>query len=133
MTTRNGYLRLPTLGLLAMLGLTLAGCAAQSSAPGAQPGGVVQGAKGHALDENLNGFLAQSPAGSVISLAESPWGANVEVIADERYLAASGRECRKLRITTSSGSARQAVACETASGWESRRLVTEGTGSGGVR
>lgn len=131
MTTLNGYLRPAALGLLAALGLALAGCAAPGAQPG--PGGVVQGAKGHALDETLNGFLAQSPAGAVVSLAESPWGAGVEVIADERYLAASGRECRKLRIITGSGSARQAVACETAGGWESRRLVTQGTGSGGVR
>lgn len=131
MTTRNGYLRRSALGVFTLLGLALAGCAAPGGQPG--PGSVIQGAPGRALDENLNGFLAQAPAGSVITLAESPWGANVEVIADERYLAASGRECRKLRITTSSGSARQAVACETASGWESRRLVTQATGSGGVR
>jgi len=131
MTTRNGYLRRSALGVFTLLGLALAGCAAPGGQPG--PGSVIQGAKGHALDENLNGFLAQSPAGSVISLAESPWGANVDVVADEPYYAASGRECRKLQVMAASGTVRQAVACETASGWESRRLITEAASARGTR
>ena len=42
-------------------------------------------------DENLNGFLAQAPAGAVLNLVQSPWGDNVEIVADAPYLAASGR------------------------------------------
>lgn len=129
MTAPNRYLRPGALGLIAVLGLALAGCAA----PGAQPGGVAHSTQGDALDENLNGFLAQAPAGAVISLAESPWGENVEVIADEGYFSASGRECRKLQIMSGSDSVRQAVACETSDGWESRRLVTESTTAGRIR
>lgn len=129
MTAPTRYLRPAALGLIAMLGLALAGCAA----PGAQPGGVAHTTQGDALDENLNGFLAQSPAGAVISLDESPWGENVEVIADERYFSASGRECRQLQVMSGSDSVRRAVACETDSGWESRRLITESTTAGRIR
>ncbi|WP_416137650.1 DVU3141 family protein [Halomonas sp. HK25] len=130
MTTRNGYLRISSLGVFAVLSLTLAGCATQGAGSGP---GTVQGAQGHALDENLNGFLAQAPAGAVISVAESHWGPNVEVIADESYFSASGRECRQLRVMASSGATHQAVACETASGWESRRLITDSSSTGGNR
>ncbi|MGM1053159.1 MAG: DVU3141 family protein [Pseudomonadota bacterium] len=132
MTTRTGYLRRSALGLLAMAGLALAGCASQGGMSGSQPGGTVQGAQGHVLDENLNGFLAQAPAGAAISVAESPWGANVDVIADEPYFAASGRECRKLRVMSASGTVRQAVACEAASGWHARRLVTDSQATSGA-
>jgi hypothetical protein len=130
MTICNGYLRGPALGLIAMLGLSLAGCATQGAYDGPPAGGTVQGAQGTPLDENLNGFLAQAPAGAVISLAESPWGAGVEVIADEPYHAASGRECRQLRVMASDGATRQAVACQAADGgWEARRLVTDSLAS----
>lgn len=94
-------------------------------------GGTVSGARGTALDENLNGFLAQAPAGAVVSLAESPWGANVEITADAPYFAASGRECRKLTILRANDSTRQVVACETPDGWQSGRLVTEATANTG--
>ncbi|GHE20576.1 hypothetical protein GCM10017767_10970 [Halomonas urumqiensis] len=114
-----------------MLGLALTGCAAQSGMSDLSAGGTVSGAPGTALDENLNGFLAQAPAGAVVNLAESPWGANVEVIADAPYFSASGRECRKLRIVTANASNRQAVACETAEGWQARRLVTDATATTG--
>lgn len=132
MTICTGYLRRSALGLFAVLGLTLAGCATQGSLSGPPPGGTVQGAQGHVLDENLNGFLAQAPAGAVISLAESPWGASVDIIADEPYYAASGRQCRRLQVMSTSGAIRQAVACEAVSGWQARRLVTSSHATSGA-
>lgn len=130
MTTPNRYRHSAVLGLVAVLGLALAGCAAQGPAPGSS----THSASGDTLGDNLNGFLSQSPAGAIINLAESPWGSDVEVIADERYFAASGRECRQLRIVDGEGrNTRRAVACDTGSGWETRRLVTESTVTGGVR
>ena len=117
---------------LAMMA-ALAGCAIQPGSSASASGSLVSGGQGHALDDNLSGFLAQAPAGAVMSLAESPWGANADVIADEPYFAASGRECRQLQIISGGDSARQAVACETSNGWESRRLVTESTTTGRVR
>jgi len=75
-------------------------------------------------DENLNGFLAQAPAGAVLKLVQSPWGDNVEIVADAPYLAASGRECRKLRvIEQGSGAARTALTCATPNGWVNQRML----------
>ena len=75
-------------------------------------------------DENLNGFLAQAPAGAVLNLVQSPWGDNVEIVADAPYLAASGRECRKLRvIEQGSGAARTALTCATPNGWVNQRML----------
>ncbi|MFC7367403.1 MULTISPECIES: DVU3141 family protein [Vreelandella] len=75
-------------------------------------------------DDTLNGFLSQAPAGGVLNVAQSPWGDNVQLTADAPYLAASGRECRQLRVTEPTGSTRAALACETPNGWVHQRLVT---------
>ncbi|WP_434986180.1 DVU3141 family protein [Vreelandella zhaodongensis] len=75
-------------------------------------------------DDNLNGFLSQAPAGGVLSVASSPWGNNVQLLADAPYLAASGRECRQVRVTQQNGSSRAALTCETPNGWVHQRLVT---------
>lgn len=113
-----------------VIALLLGGCAATG---GGQPGSVIQGGQGQALDENLNGFLTQAPGGAVITLVESPWGRDVEVVADEPYHSASGRECRRLSVTSASAGPQQAVACETAQGWETQRLVTEMLSTGSTR
>ncbi|MDX1714761.1 DVU3141 family protein [Vreelandella venusta] len=76
-------------------------------------------------DDNLNGFLSQAPAGAVMNLVYSPWGDNVEIIADAPYLAASGRECRRLRVVESgSGAAGTALTCETPNGWVNQRVLS---------
>ena len=137
MTTRNGYLRRSALGLLAVAGLALGGCASPGSMPGTSADGTVQSARATQLDETLSGFLAQAPAGAVVALAESPWGRDVEVIADAPYYAASGRECRHLRIVSArDDGTHQAVACHGTSGWQAQRLVTDSlstSGTGGAR
>lgn len=77
-------------------------------------------------DESLNSFLSEAPASGILNLARSPWGDNVEIVADESYLAASGRECRKLRVVAAGGgSARTALVCETPNGWVNQRVVTQ--------
>ncbi|MGO3699101.1 MULTISPECIES: DVU3141 family protein [Halomonas] len=78
------------------------------------------------LDERVNGFLDQTPAGGVISVANSPWGDNVEIVADESYLAASGRECRRLQVIGMSGEARRALVCKASSEeWVNQRVITQ--------
>lgn len=116
----------PRLALVAVLSLVLAGCAA-SGGTATQPGGTVRGSQGTALGDDLSGFLARSPAGAVVNLADSPLGENIEVVAEAPYYAASGRECRRLQVEAADGPSRQVVACESAQGWETRRLVTEAT------
>lgn len=76
-------------------------------------------------DESLNDFLSRSPAGAVLNVTRSPWGHNVEVVADAPYLAASGRECRKLRVVEMGSNARTALVCETPDGWVNQRVVTQ--------
>ena len=76
-------------------------------------------------DEALNRFLSQAPASGIHSMVRSPWGDNVEIIADSTYLAASGRPCRQLRVVAAGGNAQAALVCETPNGWVSQRLVTQ--------
>ena len=79
--------------------------------------------------DNVNGgFLTQAPAGAVLNVPESPWGNNVEVVADDAYLAASGRECRKLTVVAvDANNARSALVCKTPNGWVNQRVVTQTT------
>ncbi|RTQ97932.1 DVU3141 family protein [Halomonas nitroreducens] len=116
--------------LLVVLSLGLSGCSSLSATPPAETGSVMAGgAHGRALDANLSGFLAQSAPEAVTTLATSPWGPGVTVRAEAPYHAASGRTCRRLHIEGGgSGQARQAVACESPDGWQSRRLVTQSAG-----
>ncbi|WP_447926377.1 DVU3141 family protein [Vreelandella sp. EE27] len=76
-------------------------------------------------NDTINGFLEQSPAGGVVSAANSPWGNNVEIVADQPYLAASGRECRRLQIIATQGENSRALACKTPQGWVNQRVVTQ--------
>lgn len=74
---------------------------------------------------DLNGFLEQAPAGGVLTLSESPWGKDVEIVADEPYFAASGRECRQLRIVSSDASTKSALVCKSSHGWVKQRSITQ--------
>lgn len=74
---------------------------------------------------DLNGFLEQAPAGGVLTLSVSPWGENVDIIADEAYFAASGRACRKLRIVSGYDTMQKALVCKSANGWVKQRSVTQ--------
>ncbi|ATH79339.1 MULTISPECIES: DVU3141 family protein [Halomonadaceae] len=122
----------PARMLLAAVSLTLlSGCATQyPSGSGQQsPQYVLTDDAAKLLeDEALNRFLTQSPASGVHTAARTPWGDNVEIIADAPYLAASGRKCRQLQVMEPGGSVRAALACETESGWVHQRLVTQAGG-----
>ncbi|MDR5858472.1 DVU3141 family protein [Halomonas eurihalina] len=112
--------------MLAALAVTLSGCAMQQAQN--PSGSVIDGpTQGTQLDANLNGFLSQAGPGATTVLQDSPWGGSVEVMADSKYYAASGRECRQLQIMQLQGSnVRSAVACKTLDGsWVSQRLVTQ--------
>ena len=124
--------------LAAMLALVavVGGCAMQPASYSHESGSVVVGEeRGTPLGANLNGFLAQSSGEAVIQLAESPWGRDVEVVAEAAYFAASGRPCRELSIRHPGRSATQgAIACETASGnWVASRQVTQALTQGATR
>lgn len=118
----------PASMLLAVLGVAMvSGCASYPSSNTQQQAQYVLNNDPARLleDERLNDFLSQAPASGTINVVRSPWGDNIEIVADESYLAASGRECRKLRIIESEGSARSALVCETPDGWVNQRVVTQ--------
>lgn len=119
----------PARMLLAALGIVaISGCATNypSGSASQQPRYALDNdAAKPILDESINGFLDQASAGGVISAAKSPWGDNVEIVADESYLAASGRECRHLQIIAMGGEARRALVCNAAEGWVNQRVVTQ--------
>lgn len=108
-------------------GALLVGCAQA-------PYGASDGERGYVLSHDgarpiqnatLNGFLDQTPGSSAVTVATSPWGNNVEVVAESRYFAASGRECRQLRIVTPSRETSKVLVCRTDNGWAEQRLVTQ--------
>ncbi|NOG31610.1 hypothetical protein HLB35_07230 [Halomonas sp. TBZ9] len=107
----------------------LSGCATQYPQGAASSAGYVlnQDSATPIQDTNLNGFLEQAPAGSVINLADSPWGPGVDVAAGQPYMAASGRECRRLEIMGSQQPQREALVCQAANGWVNQRVITEST------
>lgn len=121
----------PARMLLAALSLAVvSGCASYPSSSAQQEAQYVLNNDLATLlqDDNLNGFLTQAPAGAVINVSDSPWGNNVEIVADAAYLAASGRECRKLRVVAvDSNNARSALVCKTPNGWVNQRVVAQTT------
>ncbi|MBS8270397.1 hypothetical protein DYI26_16935 [Halomonas litopenaei] len=88
--------------------------------------GIMSEPSGIPASSDLSRFLAQTPAGSATTLSSSPWGANVEVVADSPYFSASRRICRHLTVTRrSNGDRLAAVACKSGEGaWFTSRLVT---------
>lgn len=121
----------PARMLLAALSLVVvSGCATYPSGSGQQEAQYVLNNDPATLlqDESLNGFLSKAPAGAVINVIRSPWGDNVEVVADAAYLAASGRECRKLRVVEAGTNAvGSALVCKTPNGWVNQRVVAQTT------
>lgn len=115
--------------LLAALSLVMvSGCASYPSGASHQEAQYVLSNDPATLlqDPNLNDFLSKSPAGAVLNLVQSPWGDNVEIVADAAYLAASGRECRKLQVIGVAGNAaRPALVCKTPNGWVNQRVVAQ--------
>lgn len=76
-------------------------------------------------NEQLDEFLSQSPPGGVLNVADSPWGEQVEIVSDARYLAASGRECRQLKVVGGNAETTQALVCKSDKGWVDQRVVTQ--------
>ena len=78
------------------------------------------------LPSPLARFLEQAPAGATSSFEQTPWGAGVEVTAEDPYFAASGRSCRSLQVRLKQGPVMPMLACRVGKGtWESVRAVTE--------
>jgi len=74
----------------------------------------------------LSEFLNQAAPGAVAVLPHSPWGPQSELNVVQRYFAASGRDCFKLRVSSAEGPARAAIACQQQNGeWTAARLLAQ--------
>lgn len=103
--------------LLALGVLTLSGCASQAEQHTSVPHSQ--------YSSELNQFLGNAAPGAATTLAQSPWGPNVQVLANAPYFAASGRTCRELEVSQPSGATAYHLACQTDAGtWAQVRPVT---------
>ncbi|WP_319781498.1 DVU3141 family protein [Oceanisphaera sp. IT1-181] len=93
--------------LFALVILTTSGCVSQHQ----NNGNTQPTVDNVALSQYLNANTA-----SATLLSESPWGSNVEVLADQAYFAASGRPCRQLQISQPNGNIQHQIACQLPSG-----------------
>jgi len=72
----------------------------------------------------LNRFFNSASSGAVHQADSSPWGSNVAVTLQKRYAAASGRDCRDIRIDRGSTTQLGIVCRLSASQWEVIRPIT---------
>jgi hypothetical protein len=105
--------------------MTISGCSSQykfSSSPADT--GSDQGIQ-RALSSDLNTYLSSTNNINSIYLAQSPWGSNVWVLAQQPYFAASGRTCRELTITSSTENISYAIVCQAdQDSWNTVRPIT---------
>jgi len=88
-------------GVLAAL--LLAGCSSnQARDYGVNQSPVVS--KGATLSAEVSEFLSSSAGESTRYFASTYWGDNVELTTDTAYYAASGRNCRRVLVSTMTGS-----------------------------
>ncbi|MAR74089.1 MAG: hypothetical protein CME78_17920 [Halomonas sp.] len=122
---KSVFLRGATVTLL-LATVLITGCVQRPLTQPNSAQGIMSEPAGIPASGDLSQFLAQTPAGSATTLSSSPWGANVEVVADSPYFSASRRICRHLTVTRrSNGDRLAAVACKSGEGaWFTSRLVT---------
>lgn len=119
--------------ILSCLVLGLGGCALTQPFATKSAGVLAESSAGQPLDAALAAFLAQAPVGAVQVAADSPWGSQAEITVEDRYLAASGRDCRRLRVASAgAGAPIRAIACQSAQGWDARRLVIDAGAAAGA-
>ncbi|NVN56275.1 hypothetical protein FLM52_10805 [bacterium Scap17] len=127
--------RLPNITRLATaagLAIVISGCATDypvSTGAGSTNLANLTGAA--VLPADVSSFLDSASPGGVIAVPTSPWGSNVEVVAHERYFAASGRICRELTVSNNRDLPSKELACRTSNDgkagegtWVTQRLVT---------
>ncbi|MGR7921055.1 DVU3141 family protein [Zobellella denitrificans] len=106
--------------LVALGIVTASGCASQQTTS-AQPAHTSAGQ----FSPELNALLSSATSSGAVTVAHSPWGSNVAVLANPSYFAASGRTCRELEVTLPSGTTEHHIACKTGdNSWASVRPVT---------
>ncbi len=113
------------------LAILIAGCATDypiSTGSGSQNLSSLRGTA--PLSADVSAFLDTAAIGGVMSVASSPWGSNVEVVASERYFSASGLTCRHLTVSNGRDLPGKELACRTSKTgaakqgtWVTQRLI----------
>lgn len=117
--TRRQFRTAHALARLTVLALMLGGCAQF------QPGvSVADNANFTSIepdavsDSDLSIFLDQAVEQSLASFETTPWGPHAEVQLVQRYLAASGRDCVRLKVSPAAAATRSALACRKDQQWQ---------------
>lgn len=113
----------------ALAAALLAGCAQNPTANDAQEYVLSRDHAKPIDNATLNGFLEQAPGNGAVTVSSSPWGSNVDIVAEAEYFAASGRQCRELKVITFDQQTQQALVCRGENGWVEQRKVTQTAGS----
>lgn len=93
----------------------LTGCAQMPTVMQGAEQRTAQAENGLAVSEELAEFLAQAPEQGVEFFSQTPWGADKEIHIQQRYFAASGRDCVKLAVDTQQEIQR---VCQSGQGWQ---------------
>ncbi|WP_181068144.1 DVU3141 family protein [Oceanisphaera arctica] len=105
--------------------VAISGCSLRHNIPSSPTDSAVNQNSQKALSSDLNAYLSSTTNVSSISLTHSPWGSNVLVLAQQPYFAASGRTCRELTITSTTGTISYTIVCQVDHGsWNTVRPVT---------
>jgi hypothetical protein len=112
--------------LILFLGIvTISGCSAQRNIPSLPADTGSDQRIQRALSSDLNTYLSSTNNINSIYLAQSPWGSNVWVLAQQPYFAASGRTCRELTITSAIENISYAIVCQVdQDSWNTVRPIT---------
>jgi len=115
---------------LGLGGCSLAPVNGYGTAYGVQARPFTKAASQSLLPASLGQFFEQAPPGATISVADSPWGDNVEITAAATYDAASGRKCRDITIMVDGSAPMHGIVCRVRQGqWESVRPIARAQGA----
>ena len=95
--------------VILMCATFLVGCAQWSSLTLDKSTKVTEGQAVESV--SFSRLLDHEPANTLVTLSNSPWGSNVQVLLHETYAAASGRNCRRLTVEPE-GQSYPALACQ---------------------
>ena len=114
-----------TLGIALLVCLPLLGC---SGMPGMGDKAEVTGAPPARIMDPIAGFAAEPPTNGQAQVYLADRGETVTLRLARQYAAASGRECREVRVTQRGGDNLR-LYCRASSGWiEARPLIAQTVG-----
>lgn len=113
-------------GPLILVGLLLlSGCTQFPVKSGSLTSEPVHTASYPLLPETVSAVLNERSGYAIVQMDQSPWGANAELDIAPVYYAASGRQCREVKVTPSGiAPVQEFIACQQGEQWGITRNVT---------